>query len=310
MNCANHNDVPAAAYCRTCGKALCENCKRDVKGVIYCEDCLAARVHDTMPAAGAGAKVPPTAAPQSVVAGAPSPGLAGVLAGFFPFGIGPLYNRQYLKALVYMLIFAFLIWASSEGRGLESLFGIAIAFFYIYQIIDSVRTAKAIQLGQPVPDLLGLHKFFGVEEHSISWSSAGLPIGAIVLIGLGVIFLLNNMGWVHLHGLGEWWPVVLIALGVLLYARRHTTPCGCVRCRTRCLMGPAVLVTLGLLFLLNNLNVRDFGATWPLLLIVIGIVKVLQSSGPTTGHIDGGTNAPGPPALREGGSPDQEVTNA
>jgi hypothetical protein len=308
MNCANHIDVPAAAYCRTCGKALCENCKRDVKGVIYCEDCIAARVHDTMPTAAPGAVPPPM--PQPTVTGSPSPGLAGVLAGFFPFGIGPLYNRQYVKALVFMLTFAFLVWAASNGNGLEPLFGIAIAFFYFYQIVDSVRSAKAIQMGQPAPDPLGVQKFFGMDEERVNWSAAGLPIGAIVLIGLGVVFLLNNMGWVHFHGLGEWWPVVLIAAGVLLYTRRCASACPCVRCRTRGLMGPAILVTLGVLFLLNNLRVRDFGATWPFLLIVIGIVKVLQSSGSTTGHIDGGTVPPSPPTLPESDSSNQEVTNA
>ena len=26
MNCANHADQSAVAYCRTCGKALCANC--------------------------------------------------------------------------------------------------------------------------------------------------------------------------------------------------------------------------------------------------------------------------------------------
>ena len=49
MNCAVHNQTPAVAYCRTCGKAVCEQCKRDVRGVIYCEDCLAARVEGTLP---------------------------------------------------------------------------------------------------------------------------------------------------------------------------------------------------------------------------------------------------------------------
>jgi len=34
MNCANHADAPAVAYCRTCGKALCANCTRPVRGVI------------------------------------------------------------------------------------------------------------------------------------------------------------------------------------------------------------------------------------------------------------------------------------
>ncbi|PYX18961.1 MAG: hypothetical protein DMG87_13265, partial [Acidobacteria bacterium] len=33
MNCANHPAIQAAAYCRTCGKALCTNCTRPVQGV-------------------------------------------------------------------------------------------------------------------------------------------------------------------------------------------------------------------------------------------------------------------------------------
>jgi len=45
MNCAQHTDTAAVAYCRTCGKALCESCKRDVQGTIFCDPCLAARVH-------------------------------------------------------------------------------------------------------------------------------------------------------------------------------------------------------------------------------------------------------------------------
>ena len=47
MNCANHPQTPAAAYCRTCGKPLCSACTRQVMGVIYCENCLAERVAGT-----------------------------------------------------------------------------------------------------------------------------------------------------------------------------------------------------------------------------------------------------------------------
>ena len=49
MNCANHADASAVAYCRTCGKALCANCTRPVKGVIYCENCLAERMAGVQP---------------------------------------------------------------------------------------------------------------------------------------------------------------------------------------------------------------------------------------------------------------------
>lgn len=53
MNCANHIDAPVAAFCRICGKALCENCTRPVRGVIYCENCLDAKM-EGVPAGTAG----------------------------------------------------------------------------------------------------------------------------------------------------------------------------------------------------------------------------------------------------------------
>lgn len=306
MNCAIHNDVPAAAYCRTCGKALCENCKRDVKGVIYCEDCIAARIHQ---AGGVSAAAPP----PTVVSSSPNPTVAGILSGFFPFGIGQLYNRQYAKALTYMLIFAFLVWAASSSSGLEPIFGLAIAFWYFYQIVDAVRSARAIQLNQPAPDPLGINRLLNFsEDQGTNWTAAGFPVGAIILIGLGCIFLLANMGWVHFHGIGNWWPLVLIALGIWLLFRRRST-CPCVRCRCCGLMWPAILTTLGVLFQLDALDIRGFSSTWPFLLIVIGVVKILQTSGSTAGHIDTG-NVPGPPSgpnLPEGtDSHSQEVSNA
>jgi LiaI-LiaF-like transmembrane region/B-box zinc finger len=304
MNCAIHTDVPAAAYCRTCGKALCQNCKRDVKGVIYCEDCIAARVHDTMPVAAPGQPVPPPPV-LPVVVGAPSPGLAGVLAGFFPFGIGQVYNRQYLKGLVFMLTFAFLIWGTSSGTGLEPILGILIGFFYIYQIIDAVRTARAIQLGQPVPDPLGLETALGTREASLSKSA---PVGAIVLIALGCLFLIHNFGFLHLQ-VGHWWPVVLIGLGVWMFTRRRTTGCPCVRCRCRAIVWPTFILTLGILWLLHTLDVKSFGDTWPLLLIMVGLAWVMQNNGPMTGHVDT-TNGPAPPSDLQGdGEPRQEVSN-
>jgi hypothetical protein len=69
------------------------------------------------------------------------------------------------------------------------------------------------------------------------------------------------------------------------YARSRT--CACPRCRANWYMGPAVLVTLGVLFLLSEFSVARFERTWPILLIVIGLVKVLQWSSPLTGHSSG-----------------------
>lgn len=60
--------------------------------------------------------------------------------------------------------------------------------------------------------------------------------------------------------------------------------CGCGRCRCHGLMGPAVLITLGVLFLVGQYGRYSFGELWPILLIVIGAVKVAESLASTEGH--------------------------
>jgi hypothetical protein len=53
----------------------------------------------------------------------------------------------------------------------------------------------------------------------------------------------------------------------------------------RKIMGPAMVFTIGMLFLLQSLNVVDFDRTWPAILLVVGVVKLLQSNASTAGHI-------------------------
>ena len=76
--------------------------------------------------------------------------------------------------------------------------------------------------------------------------------------------------------------------------------CYCARCRCRGYMGPVVLITLGILFLLSEFTHWHFHQTWPILLIAIGVVKVLGSSSDMAGHVPPfGIGAPGtvpPPA--------------
>jgi hypothetical protein len=59
-------------------------------------------------------------------------------------------------------------------------------------------------------------------------------------------------------------------------------------------MSPAVLVTLGLLFLLANMADYPFERTWPILLIVIGAIKVARYVIPESGHINPGQYPPPP----------------
>ena len=69
--------------------------------------------------------------------------------------------------------------------------------------------------------------------------------------------------------------------------------CSCGRCTTRGLMGPTVLVTLGLLFLLANVTEYPFERTWPILLIVIGAIKVVRYVIPDSGHVNPVQQYPG-----------------
>jgi hypothetical protein len=61
--------------------------------------------------------------------------------------------------------------------------------------------------------------------------------------------------------------------------------CGCAQCRTRGLMGPVILVTIGLLFLFGEYTRYSFGELWPIILIVAGAVKVGESLASSEGHV-------------------------
>ena len=200
MKCAVHAEMDAVNYCRNCGKALCAECKRDVRGVIYCEDCLAASVL---------APRPPLPTPSPAVPGAPNPGLALAL-GFIP-GVGAIYNGQYLKGLVHILIFGGIIALLSQGpsEGIAVILGLGLTGFIVYMVVDAYRTAKAKCAGMPVADDWALG---GVP------AAGRFPTGPIILIGIGVLFLLQTLGvFEHMF---HFWPIALILLGVFLLIKR------------------------------------------------------------------------------------------
>ena len=61
--------------------------------------------------------------------------------------------------------------------------------------------------------------------------------------------------------------------------------CRCARCTVGGLMGPVILITLGVLFMVDKVGWGySFRELWPVLLIVIGIVKVAQALASPEGH--------------------------
>ncbi len=63
----------------------------------------------------------------------------------------------------------------------------------------------------------------------------------------------------------------------------HTT-CHCAHCRVRGLMGPLMIITVGVLFLVGEYSRYSFADLWPVLLIVAGIVLTAQSLVSKEGH--------------------------
>src|SRR5215475_12633121 len=122
MNCQNHPDRPATAYCRSCGKPVCNECRRDAYGTVYCAEHVPAPPAEP---ASAPPPPPPPPGPPPFVTYPPvarpdiSPGLAFFL-GWIP-GVGAIYNGQYAKGLVHAVIWGLLvnIISTSAGRGLE-----------------------------------------------------------------------------------------------------------------------------------------------------------------------------------------------
>jgi hypothetical protein len=63
------------------------------------------------------------------------------------------------------------------------------------------------------------------------------------------------------------------------------TRCNCQRCSIRGLMGPAILITIGVLFLVQQSHwAYHFGRTWPVILLVIGGVKLAEALASDAGH--------------------------
>jgi hypothetical protein len=128
--------------------------------------------------------------------------------------VGAIYNGQITKAILQVLIFGSLIALDDRVHGpIDALFGLGASVFYFYMVIDSFQTAKAKSAGKPVPEWLGLGEV-----------KLNAPIGAALLIGLGALFLLDNLGVPVISQISKFWPVLLIVAGFLMLQRRLGGP--------------------------------------------------------------------------------------
>jgi hypothetical protein len=178
-----------------------------------------------------------------------------------------MYNGQFIKGFIHVAIFAVLCSLANYN----DYFGFGIAAWIVYQAFEAYHTAKALRDGLPLPDPLGLNEVgnrlnWGTRPRNPGQPGAGQapageataegqpplagepqppyqasyqssyqvpftppppvccrrtePIGAIVLIALGIMFLLGQLDVFHGRLFEFAWPVLLIALGVWLIVRR------------------------------------------------------------------------------------------
>jgi hypothetical protein len=72
---------------------------------------------------------------------------------------------------------------------------------------DAMRTAQAHRRGEVPVDPLQ------------SWSKER-PIGPIILIVVGALFLLNNFDLLPFYRIERFWPLILIVVGILMFRNR------------------------------------------------------------------------------------------
>lgn len=145
-----------------------------------------------------------------------SPGLAFVL-GLIP-GVGAIYNGQYAKGLIHVIIIGLVISVLGNGsaHGLEPLLSLLLAGFWFYMAFEAYHTAQRRQKGQAVDEFSSLIPMRG--------PAARFPVAPVVLIALGVIFLLDNLDLLDFSRALRYWPVALIGLGAYMLYLRMSPP--------------------------------------------------------------------------------------
>ena len=125
--------------------------------------------------------------------------------------MGAFYNEQYGKGMIHLAIFLVLFISGVNGSmssGAEAAIWICIGILYFYMPIDALRTAQAKRAGKALPDPL--------DDFSRQ-----RPVGPILLIGAGVLLLLNSFDWFPWYRVSQFFfPAILFGVGLLMFRNR------------------------------------------------------------------------------------------
>ena len=132
-------------------------------------------------------------------------------------GLGQVYVGYYQQGFLNIIVAAGMIaiLASSMGNGVKTFVGVTIAFFWLYQMIDANRRAHHYNQvmaglgGEDVPDGFSMP------------TTKGSMLGGGVLVIIGILFIMDLNFSVSMEWVGNWWPLLLVLVGVnLIYKAR------------------------------------------------------------------------------------------
>ena len=194
MYCSYHTTSAAGIQCSSCARPLCRACDHRIKGYPYCQDCIVLGVEGLSRSYDHS-----------------RPKARARLAALFAVlpGMGAVYNRQNIKAVVHFvsIIGLFQLASLRVTAGVFALAGMAV---YLYSIIDAYRTAISIGRGEsPAVD----------EERFKRSLIKRAPLIGVMLICAGLLLVVQILRPFAFITLARLFPVALIILGGYLLTR-------------------------------------------------------------------------------------------
>jgi len=258
MDCINHIGTQATAYCQNCGRALCTDCARPAgSGQLFCANCAHAWQSVSAPFV-------------ALPAATPDPAVAAAL-GVIP-GVGAMYNGQFFKALIHVVVFIVIVNITAEH---SPYFGFFIPAWILYQIFEAYHTARARRAGLVPPDPLGINELG--TRLNLNGQPSAPPASPVA----------SNLHDEVDHGMGTGAAPSPFGMGSQTPGRTPTTPMPAYvpfpsypsQWNHREPIGAVVLIALGLIFLLGEMNIFSFWAfkfVWPVLLIGLGLWLIIR----------------------------------
>lgn len=134
-------------------------------------------------------------------------------------GLGQVYVGYYQQGFINIVAIAGMIAIIESGsvdQGLEALFGLLIAFGWMFNVVDAARRASLYNQA-----LSGLRQM-DLPEDEKAPRRLGSFGGGIGLIAIGLVFFSHTMFGLSLAWITDWWPMAIVAAGAwLVYEDRR-----------------------------------------------------------------------------------------